>query len=159
VSPVAPARCLRCGLQFQGSGIRIDGDVQDLTLGPNTETCPRCGGRAQIVEGVFNVQAGGFEMVSGPDWSWDLIENLRLGLRRIVDEEPADPVRELAKVDATFAKDVKQATRGLTRRQKLAVMGALWGALNTDYSTIEANVEAVLKVLQYVASHGSVPPL
>jgi hypothetical protein len=56
-----PARCTRCGFEFESRAINIEGVVKGLRLSNITETCPNCGGTARLVEGTFNVRGGVIE--------------------------------------------------------------------------------------------------
>jgi hypothetical protein len=61
--PGLPAKCSKCGFEFEGRGIFIEGTVTNVQLWNNTESCPRCGGRARIIEGTFNVRDGVVEVL------------------------------------------------------------------------------------------------
>lgn len=153
-----PAKCSRCGYEFAPNAIRVAEGVRDFTVSNVTVNCPRCGALdARMLEGQLNVRDGAFEMVSGPQWSWDLIDSLRGGLREIVEEQPQDPIRALAKVNPEVAEDVQAATQGMSRKAKLAVLSALLTLLATDYATVEHNLEAVARFLGYVFTHGAPP--
>lgn len=103
--PGVPARCTHCGLTFEGRGIHIDGDVQGLVLQGNTETCPRCGNPARIVEGEFNVRNGLFEALRSTELDRDLLARLALLGQQVsagvVAVEEAEP--ELAEASPAFA--------------------------------------------------------
>lgn len=51
------AQCTRCHLRFASRAIGISGDVTGLTIKNMSETCPRCGGRAHVRDGVYDFTA------------------------------------------------------------------------------------------------------
>ena len=170
-----PARCTHCGHQFlDNDNIVFEGDATDVVVNAAQTVCPKCGALAQYVQGRMNVQDGGFEMLSGPQWSWDLVDELRLTLKRAPKEDPANPLRPVATVDPQVADAIDHAVReGLHRsavkntsknRKKLTrgVLMALFAVLSYDYGNTEQNVLTVRStaeaVLRYVAHHGAIPP-
>ena len=52
-----PARCRACGHPFFAP-IKISNSL-DITLSGVTATCPSCGGRAEVIEGTFDVAGEG----------------------------------------------------------------------------------------------------
>lgn len=106
------------------------------------------------LQGNFDVTDGAIQMRSGPQWSWDLVEHLRLGLQRIVDEAPSDPVAAVAEVDADLAADVDTVTAGWSRTDKLTLLGLILIVLQGDYSNVRSIAAAVKTLLQHVADHG-----
>ena len=146
-----PARCTSCGHTFQPqSGIFIESSTH-VTMSNNTTICPRCGGRAKFIEGRFNVTDGAIELLSGPQWSFDLVEGLRLTLRRIVDERPADPVAAVGVVAPVLASDIDRVTRGWSWERKIALIGGILGILGYVGITPENAVEHAPGLMQQVA--------
>jgi hypothetical protein len=69
------AHCPRCGLDFESIGFAIQG-MENTSLGLATETCPRCGGRARVMEGTFNSRGDDVEIVTAPEWTHALFLRL-----------------------------------------------------------------------------------
>lgn len=158
--PLLPARCTRCGHQFQPEGgiFVADGSMRN-TFSNNSVRCPQCGGRALFVEGELNVVDGGIEMLSGPQWSWDLVEELRLSLKRAIDtnHDPTGALESVPEVQNAF----RRATKGRGRRFKRRIAQAVLAALFADFGQAERNADTVLKgvlgLLRFVAEHGHLP--
>lgn len=70
----------------------IGGSVQGLRMSGNTTTCPRCGARAAMADGEFDMQDDVLTFVTGPEWSRQLIEYFRIQIR----ENPPTSAEALA---------------------------------------------------------------
>lgn len=184
-----PARCSKCGLVFQSTGgIVIGPGSTNVTMFGNKIDCPRCGAWANFIDGTFDVVGvpnaagvtetgslqGAIVMKSGPQWSKDVIDSLRLGLAHIVENPPANPVAAVAALDADFAEALAQAVdEGLRRsatkatsknRRALFLKGAAFVStlLMTDYNVGIHNVEFIAQkvgeLLTFISTHGALPP-
>ncbi|MFW6776055.1 SEC-C metal-binding domain-containing protein [Nocardioides sp. CPCC 205120] len=121
MSPLMPARCQDCGHAFSPPLIHIEDSVR-ITLSDVGTVCPRCGGPANVIEGTVTVANGGIELLQGPQWSQDLIDELRLTLVRIVTDRPVDPIAVLRETAPSLASEVEAATEGWTRDQKIDLL-------------------------------------
>ena len=130
----------------------------NVTFSGNTIFCPYCGGRARVMDGTFNVRAGAIEMLEGPAWSWDLVEELGLTLRRIVEVQPPDPVGAIAEVSPELSRDVERATEGWPFDRKIALIAALVAVVTADYGQVADLLQAMAAVLTYAMQHGTPPP-
>lgn len=81
------------------------------------------------LQGNFDVTAGAIQMRSGPQWSWDLVEALRLNLRDILDEKPEDPIAALEARQPAFGGRLRKLTQGWTREQVLGLIAAIFAIL------------------------------
>jgi hypothetical protein len=176
--PGVPAECTHCGLSFEGRGIHIEGDIQGLVLQGNTETCPRCGTPARIIEGEFNVRNGLFEALRSTELDRDLLAQLALLGEQVragaVAVEEAEP--ELAKASPAFASLLARAPASARKAtvlillQVLAVLAAqgvaelrdnsvtlsgLEDALHRQEMSLEKQIERALD--QAVVAHRSPP--
>ncbi len=147
-------------------------------MGVGGSGCPRCGApEHQVADGTYDF--GGeapddFTLIAGPKWTWELVEQIREGLRRAAQDRTRDPVAAVAAVSPGLATGITTAVEeGLNRsatkdkaknRRKLAwaTIAFLASMMATDFSAVADNAEhvrdAVEHVLRYVAEHGSVPP-
>ncbi|MEX0426791.1 hypothetical protein AB3X52_04090 [Nocardioides sp. DS6] len=159
-----PARCARCGYTFQPSGgIWIEG-ATNVTFSNNTVNCPRCGGRAQFIDGTFDVVDGSIAMRSGPAWSWDVVESLRLTLVRIVEDQPEDPVAAVETTNPRIAGMLRRATTGWSRGEIMSLLSLLlsvlsWqGATPADIKQWMTDAEqAVVQLIEQSAQEGPPP--
>lgn len=103
------------------------------------------------MEGRFNVTDGAINMISGPQWSWDLVEELRLTLRQIVEDPPADPIAPIAKVSPALARDLEQVRdkRNLTTREVLTLLAEILGVLG--FFGVSADPEITLEIMRQVS--------
>ncbi|MER8373357.1 hypothetical protein [Mesorhizobium sp. M1406] len=69
-----PVYCPNCGNLFASRAISIRGDVRNLVLEGNTESCPRCGRMASIIEGKFDVVDGVLQMLKGSQLSTAMLK-------------------------------------------------------------------------------------
>lgn len=67
-----PAVCGACGLIFP-SGFNIENSV-DITLTNNTQSCPKCGAMANVLDGTFDVRDELLRVVEAP---WATFQALR----------------------------------------------------------------------------------
>ena len=106
---VIPAHCPNCGALFRSRLLSISGNVKNLTLSGNTETCPKCGNQARIAEGVFDIADGIITIVSAPPITKEMLA--RFGDIAIkAYEEKADPeilAKQADEIDPTLGKLVR----------------------------------------------------
>lgn len=145
----------------------------DITIEGGGTDCPRCGGFARWMSGTFDTAGESIVLKSGPQWSRDLVEHLRLGLQQIVEERPPDPYAAFSQLDGALAEQIEEAVRrGLGARGKppsqrrrrqlwLAVAATLWSLLNTDADVIANNIEHIREsyewIVKQVAATGRAP--
>ena len=127
-----PAQCQnpKCGFMFQPQGGIEASGATNLTMSNNRTNCPKCGGAARFIDGEMNVHDGAIELLSGPAWSRDLLEELRLTLVRVVRDAPDDPIAEVESVSSVLGKRLRRNTEGWTRDQKLKLMQLILTSLS-----------------------------
>jgi hypothetical protein len=130
----------------------------------NTTRCPKCRGVARFLEGSFDVVDGGIDLKSGPEWSWLLVEDLRLTLRRILDELPEDPIAEVEAVSPELGGLLRRATRDWTRGQIIGLIATIaavltWaGVAPSDITAWLSDAEGrVVALIESAAEHGPPP--
>ncbi|MCM0622521.1 hypothetical protein [Nocardioides bruguierae] len=109
------------------------------------------------MSGQINVALGGVEMVAGPQWSWDLVEELRLTLRRVVETRPADPDAVVAGTSPELAEQARVATSGWSRSDKLSLYTLILVAITADYSNVATVAAAVQALFHHVMTTGKLP--
>lgn len=128
MTPLVPAQCTRCGYTWQPNAILIENST-NITIENGQTNCPRCGAWARLLEGTFDVLDGAISMKSGPQWSWDLVESLRLGLKAIVEHPPQDPLAAVEDFAPSFGARLRGHTQGWSREQILALIAAIFAIL------------------------------
>jgi hypothetical protein len=136
-----PAKCTNpaCGHIFQTRGFNVTGE--DVVLQGNVVTCPRCRSAARVADGHFNAVYGGIEMLAGPEWSWSLIQDLGLALRRAVETRSDDPIGEVEKVNPRFAQVLKWLTSGWDKAAILALLTLIYMILTGENADPTINVD------------------
>lgn len=91
--------------------------------------CPHCGGTVNLLDGTFDVVDGRFRVLSAPQWSVDLLRELRLALEQATTDPMEDPIAHVGSVSPEFAGRLRRITRGWTRSQKLALLALILALL------------------------------
>jgi hypothetical protein len=92
-----PSFCPHCGLIFPSRAFNFGGNVTNLVLTGNRETCPRCGQMAELPDGTFNVVDDTIEVLQATPLTRARLSDLANVLDRarrgaIADEDLADAV-------------------------------------------------------------------
>lgn len=109
-----PAFCDQCGNLFESCATNIS-NSRNITLVGNTESCPRCGGRATIAEGTFNFSHDDIEVLKGSAWTREQVKGLRSIYEKVRRQNTvtAEIVEELKAVSPALAQFAQRAS---TRR-------------------------------------------
>lgn len=146
-------RCQSCG-HVSDSGIFVHDGVDATTMSGYGGQCPACGGDAELLTGVVNVtRAGDLEMVSGPQWSWDLVRELGSTLRRVVEERPADPIAPIETVVPELGSDLRRVTAGWTAERIIALVSGILGILSFAGVDAKDSAEAMQSLMQTIAEY------
>ena len=120
---VIPSHCPACGGVFQSRLISISGNVKNLTISGNKESCPFCGSMANTAEGVFDLADGVLSIIYAPQLTKQMLQKLD----ELVAEnyfEKADP-----EILAKKAEQINPAfgilIRNLNKNKKLYFTGLL----------------------------------
>jgi len=116
-----PSHCQACGAIFPSRMISIEGNVKNLQLSNNSETCPNCGGRAYLAEGIFDIANDVISIIKAPTLTKEMMQKLGVA---VIDayKNPAktDQLQSVAEsIDPELGKAVKKITAG----NKLALVG------------------------------------
>lgn len=113
------SHCSSCGAIFQSRIIKID-NVVNLTLSNIEETCPHCGGVANIAEGVFSATNGMLSIISAPDITQKMYQEF-LGLAKKAKNKKLE---DSDFISAAKAIDPRLGTVAIlaTRNKKLATL-------------------------------------
>jgi hypothetical protein len=103
--PRVPAYCLKCEFAFKSDAISIS-NATNITLTGNTVNCPKCGGTANIVDGNFNENGSGLEIISAPQVTYDVFAALSLIAQRLSNGEikEDEAVAEAKALSPSFSK-------------------------------------------------------
>lgn len=97
-----------------------------------------------MLEGTFNIRGGEFELLDGPVWSHELLEELQLAFNAIVADPPADPIAPVERLSPSLGRDLRRVTRGWTTERILHLMASIGGIL--AFAGVDAH-----DVMQWVA--------
>lgn len=109
-----PAHCTHCGLQFYSDSFIGGSGARNITLRGNKTNCPRCGGWANFVDGVFDLQDDQLHLVNGPP----LTHAMMARLQQVIDRAKAQIgeserlLAEVADVSPELAAEIRK--RGLS---------------------------------------------
>lgn len=71
---IIPASCPNCGAIFKSRLISVGGNVTNLTLSGNMESCPYCGSMAHTAEGVFDITDNILSVISSPQITKQMLQ-------------------------------------------------------------------------------------
>jgi hypothetical protein len=116
-----PSHCHSCGAIFASRFISIEGSVKNLTLSNNSETCPNCGGRAFLANGVFDIANDVISIISAPSFTKEMLSKLGVAVAEAYkDPSKTEQLNSIAEgIDPELAKVVKKITSG----NKLTMVG------------------------------------
>lgn len=78
----------------------------------NLVSCPRCGGMARVVDGVFNARGTVAELVSGPTWTREVLQRLDEATSRarsLIEDDPIAAVETIAAADPSLRQKAWEA--------------------------------------------------
>lgn len=122
-SRVIPAHCPSCGAVFQSRILSISGNVKNLTLSGNKETCPFCSSTANTAEGVFDLAGDVLSIISAPQITQQMLHKLNQLVAESYDEK-ADPevlAQKAIQINPTFGNLI----RTINKNKKLYFTGLL----------------------------------
>jgi hypothetical protein len=131
-----PAYCERCALLFP-SGIEII-DIGRFEAFGNLQNCPKCGQLVKISEGVFKVADGVIDVVSGSDFTREMIDKFQNLIDRPVPSAPTEVQAIAVEADKIYP--------GLGRTVHLAQHTGMWIPLIALVYALSKCVSAEIKV-------------
>lgn len=127
--PSIPAYCESCGLVFP-AGISLGENIRDVRISNTTSACPRCGGRARIPDGIYNVLGQTVVLLAKSKRSARQLEKLLDELNRAQDRH-ASP-QEIKQTIKQYAPELKRIADWIpqTPSQALATIEAICAVLS-----------------------------
>jgi hypothetical protein len=109
-----PAFCPSCGALFPSRAMGMmfgGGHVKGVTLRGNVETCPHCGGLANIADGVFDIAGDVITVVSAPRITMEMLAAFRLAVQKAYTEKkpPETLAKEVEKIDPAFGDVIRKS--------------------------------------------------
>ena len=135
-----PSHCHSCGAIFPSRMISIEGSVENLTLSNNSESCPHCGGRAYLANGVFNIANDVISVISAPRFTMEMLQKLGAAVAEAYnDPSKAEQLNEVAEsIDPELASVVSKITSG----DRLAMVGLFLLAMAIKSCSINVDLDA-----------------
>ncbi len=92
------------------------GNVANLTLSGNRESCPRCGQMALMADGVFNIANNVLSVVTAPNITKQMLAAFESAVTKTQKENISTEqlASEVAKIDPSFGEAVRKARRKQT---------------------------------------------
>ena len=82
-----PASCPSCRALFASRALHIGGNVKNVTLIGNKETCPFCGGWAYLADGVFDVADNILSVVAAPNVTRQMLAAFGAAVKQAYEEK------------------------------------------------------------------------
>lgn len=150
-----PCHCPQCGALFLQRGF-IAGTGSNITIEGGATLCPRCGGRASMLSGTYNLNDDVFTLVAGPESTRQGVAALRSVLQRAQqgEAEPAE-VREALEQQggslAALARFVPKTSGELAAWVGIVVTLVIWWASRQPVPlTDEQMAELIDQVVEQV---------
>lgn len=134
-----PAHCTSCGAIFSSRAISIEGSVHNLTLCNNSETCPCCGGRAFLAEGVFNIANDVISVISAPTITLEMLKRLGVAVQEAYKD--SNKVSQLNEVAASIDPEIAKVVSTITSSNKLATVGLFLLAMAIKSCSVDVSID------------------
>ena len=128
------SKCSHCNYTFTSRMFSIVDSI-NVSLEGNTETCPRCGSRANVLDGTFDFNAQGIaKLISGPAFTQDVYKQFVSLVERARNEElnKEEFVREAQAISPLLASSIRRYLPN-DSASFIALLAFLWGIF-TFYS-------------------------
>jgi hypothetical protein len=134
-----PSHCHSCGAIFPSRMISIEGNVTNLTLSNNSESCPFCGGIAYLADGVFSIANDVISVISAPKFTLEMLQKLGAAVAEAYkDPGKVDQLNQVAEsLDPELASVVKKITSG----NRLTMIGLFLLAMAIKSCSINVDLD------------------
>ncbi len=133
-----PAHCKHCGLLFP-SAIALGPNATGVMKG-NVQTCPNCGGFANILDGKWSVVEAGLKLLAGPEATVLVLQRLQLIFQQAQNSEDVNRDQLVEKIN-----------------ESVPHLGALTKLIPQTRSEIYAFLTLILMVISALLSQCSKP--
>ncbi|WP_426303026.1 hypothetical protein [Arthrobacter sp. R-11] len=114
---------------FESAVIRISNVKVSITGG--IVSCPRCGADSKMMEGTFSFRDGLIEMLSGPQWTRDIVDEARRALANLDLGKVRTPEAAIRALEKTSPLAADLVSKAWSRSDKLALFTLLVTTLVT----------------------------
>lgn len=98
-----PAYCPSCKSSFISNLFDISESL-NISLAGNLVPCPNCPGTARVIDGTISVKNEKLELISGPKWSYEVLDRLRAAAEKASSTEDAELLlKEVSNVSPALA--------------------------------------------------------
>jgi hypothetical protein len=107
-----PVSCPACGAVFASRGFVFSGNIQNLQMSGNKESCPFCGSAADVAEGIFNITDSIISIISAPTITKTMLVALESSVKNAyLNKTPKDELAdEVTKIDPSFGDLIRNAS-------------------------------------------------
>jgi hypothetical protein len=136
-----PVYCPHCGALFSSRAFHFGGNVRNLRLEGNRETCVNCGQLANIVDGTFDISEGVLSLISGPQFTRDVLKAFAELVQRAVNREitPAELQEQAEAIDPELGRAVSKVRA--SSPYALAILVMIMLTLKNCNFNIDAKVD------------------
>lgn len=122
-----PAYCPSCGAVFASRLISISGNVSNLRLSGNKESCPFCGEMADTAEGVFDIAGDFISIISAPHITKQMISELGATVTKAYKEKITQEklAEEIGKIHPSFGDFISKVSKKLFKLALLIIIGII----------------------------------
>ena len=134
-----PSHCQNCGAIFPSRLISIEGNVKNLQLSNNSETCPNCGGRAFLAEGIFDIANDIISIIKAPTFTKEMMH--KMGMAVIDAYKNPEKTDELLSVAESIDPEIAKAVKKITSGNKLTLVGLFLLAMTIKSCSINIDLD------------------
>ena len=134
-----PSHCHSCGAVFESRILSIEGNIKGLTLSNNSETCPFCGGRAYLAEGVFDIANDVVSVLKAPHITVEMLQ--KLGVAVIEAYKDASKTEDLCQVAESIDPGIAKTVKGITSKKSLIFVGLFLLAIAIKSCSINIDLD------------------
>lgn len=134
-----PSYCNSCGAIFPSRMLSIEGNVKGLQLSNNSETCPNCGERAYLAEGIFDIADDIISIIKAPAITKEMMK--KLGMAVIEAYKNPEKTDELQSIAESIDPEIANAVKKITSSNKLTLVGLFLLAMAIKSCSVNINLD------------------